>query len=232
MRYPTSISAPDNQMRRISKVSVERMAVDEIREFVLSGRAVPGSRLTEQQLAETLGTSRGTVRTALQELSRDGLVRQVPYTGWHVAEFKVDDIWELYTLRASLEGLASSLAAERLRKASKAKIVSAFDGLRQACESNDQREIAGADFNLHKVIVEVSEHKRLLSIYALVEQQIRFAILSSNALIQQSETIIQQHEVIVEAILAKDQDKARYEAEQHNKTEGEKLIRHLSRTAA
>lgn len=210
-------------MRRIARKSVEQKATEELRRHILSGRAQPGERLTEQWLAGRMGLSRAPVRSALHELAREGLVRQTPYSGWHVAEFTASDVWELYTLRASLEGLASQLAAANRSPVSSARLTARFDALAEACRSGDREAIGEADFALHEAILEEARHGRLVSLYAVVESQIRFVIVSSDALVADPGELVDQHRPILETVLSGDQAAARAAAEHHNLVEGRKL---------
>ena len=102
-------------LRPIRKKSAEVEAADALRNHVVGGSARPGERLTEARLSEALGLSRTTIRTALHQLANEGLVVQVPYTGWAVTSLSSADAWELYTLRGSLEALAARLLTEKSR---------------------------------------------------------------------------------------------------------------------
>ena len=55
-----------------------------LREHILSGAVKPGARLTETPLAEQLGIARATLRISLHRLASEGIVVQIPYTGWQV----------------------------------------------------------------------------------------------------------------------------------------------------
>src|SRR5262249_24951626 len=145
---------------------------------------------------------RATVRTALHRLTQEGLVHQIPYTGWEVVLLTAQDAWELYTLRSSLEALAARLAATRRGIDERKTITEALMELERACEGSDQANIADADFNLHKTIIRVAEHRRLFEQYEMIEQQIRLHIRSSNALISEPREVLAQHVPIVEAVLA------------------------------
>ena len=96
---------------RSEKRLLDRQAADRIRAHILDGILSAGARLLETQLAEELEVSRGTVRAALALLASEGLVTQVAFTRWQVSETTPRDAWEIYTLRAALEGLAARLAA-------------------------------------------------------------------------------------------------------------------------
>ncbi|MGV1862544.1 GntR family transcriptional regulator [Rhizobium rhizogenes] len=137
------------------------------------------------------------------------------------------DVWELYTLRSAVERLAAQLLAGAIDTAASAKIEEAFEALARACKKGDRPGIAVADFSLHKTIIDLTNHSRLIAQYGLIEQQIRMYIRSSDALVPSSDAIIRQHRPIVDAIIRGDADEAGTLSEQHNLTEGKKLSDHL-----
>ncbi len=77
----------------------------QLRHDIVFGALSPGDRLTEMKLAADFELSRATIRTALQQLATEGLIVQMPYTGWAVVSLTAHSAWELYTLRSPLEGL-------------------------------------------------------------------------------------------------------------------------------
>jgi GntR family transcriptional regulator of vanillate catabolism len=87
--------------------------IDELRAAVLAGRYVPGERLQEIRLAESLGVSRTPVRIALQALAAEGLFEHEPNCGYSVRKFDRGEILNAFEARAALEGLAARFAAER-----------------------------------------------------------------------------------------------------------------------
>jgi DNA-binding GntR family transcriptional regulator len=216
----------------VLKKSAEAQATDILRDRILRGALEPGARLTEIKLADALNVSRATLRTALHQLTVEGLVIQVPYTGWSVMTLTAHDAWELYTLRASLEGLAARLAAAALTADGRGKLEAAFNLLCDAALKGSLQKATAADFALHKTIVELSGHRRLAEQYRLVEQQVRVTIASTNALLPDKASIVDQHKPIVDAILAGDAAQAARCSEQHTISEGERLKDHLSRKEA
>lgn len=216
----------------VLKKSAEAQATEILRDQILRGMLVPGARLTEIKLASELEVSRATLRTALHQLTVEGLVLQVPYTGWSVMTLTAHDAWEMFTLRASLEGLAASLAASSLNDEGRGKLISAFDRLSESSLRGSLQKATAADFALHKTIVELSGNRRLADQYRLVEQQVRVTIASTNALLPEKASIISQHKPIVDAILAGDRDKAEQFSKAHATSEGERLRDHLKRKEA
>jgi DNA-binding GntR family transcriptional regulator len=138
------------------------------------------------------------------------------------------DVWELYTLRSAIERLAAQLVAASIGDAAKAgRLREAYERLVSACRRGHAGRIAEADFGLHQAIIALADHRRLTGQYALLEQQIRVYIRSSDALLPSPNMVIAQHKPIVAAILAGDAEKAGALSEQHNLTEGRRLAEHL-----
>jgi len=217
---------------RVEKKSAEHQAVDNLRRFILSGGVEPGARLTEAGLAERLGVSRATTRTGMHRLAAEGILIQVPYTGWQVAGITAEDAWELWTLRGSLEGLAVRLVAQNLDAEGRQAITAAMEGLRAAAEARQVEAINDRDFGFHRTLVERAGHRRLLGQYIQVENQIRLYIAISNQLLGDDlRAIVEQHRPMAEALLAGDAERARKEAWAHNESEGRKLVEHLARRA-
>jgi DNA-binding GntR family transcriptional regulator len=212
---------------RIVRLSLDHQAANLLRERLVSGQLKAGDKLVESQLAAEFGVSRGTMRVALRKLAVEGLIQQVPFSWWIVAPLSAKDAWEIYTLRAGLEGLAASLAAERSDPARRRRIRSAFDALKLACGTGDYARVTEADLTLHRTIVEATGHERLLAHWQLIEQQTRVFLASSNALLPNIDAIASEHEAIVEAILAGDPKAAERHARQLFLRDGAELVRHL-----
>lgn len=88
-------------------------AYEKIWERITSGHYRSGERLKEAELVTLCEVSRTPVREALRRLEKDGLVEITPNSGAIVIEWSTQELIDLYTVRASLEGLGARLAAER-----------------------------------------------------------------------------------------------------------------------
>jgi DNA-binding GntR family transcriptional regulator len=212
----------------INPRSLDVQAADVLREQILTGALPPGSRLLEIELSEQFNLSRGTIRSALQQLTYEGLVVQYPYRGCTVCGLSSQDAWELYTLRQALESLAARIAAEAITP-SQAKILeAALQKIIQAAKKGSWSEVAAADFALHQAIIQFSGHRRLQQQYKFVEQQIRLYIISCNALHIDLDDIAVEHQRLVSAIVSGDADLAEQIAKEHN-TDGPLLIEYLQK---
>ena len=110
------------KLAKVNKVPADIQALSTLREAIISGRIPQGSRITELELSESMGVSRATVRSALQQLATEGLTVLKRYAGWSVTTLSAADVWELYTLRSALERLAARIIAERMNDTLQKKI--------------------------------------------------------------------------------------------------------------
>ena len=92
-------------------------AYSTVRDGILRGTYTAGSRLTEQELAETAGVSRTPIREALRRLHAEGLVEFSPNHGAVVALFEPEDAEEIFELRSLLEPISARRAALRASQA-------------------------------------------------------------------------------------------------------------------
>nr|WP_088006098.1 GntR family transcriptional regulator [Indiicoccus explosivorum] len=82
-----------------------------IKDAIILGDFSPGERLTEEALASTLKVSRTPIREAIKQLETDGLITPYKRRGYIVREFSLEDIRQIYNLRALLESFGASEAA-------------------------------------------------------------------------------------------------------------------------
>jgi DNA-binding GntR family transcriptional regulator len=81
-------------------------AYGQLRQEILTGAQVPGSRLHIKQLCERLGIGLSPVREALNRLSAEGLVRQFDQRGFRVAPLDLEDLRDLTRMRCWLNEAA------------------------------------------------------------------------------------------------------------------------------
>jgi DNA-binding GntR family transcriptional regulator len=198
---------------------LDRQAADRIRQHILQGILPAGTRLLEIQLAEELEVSRGTVRAALAVLAREGLVSQVAFTRWQVAETSAVDAWELYTLRAALEALAARLAASNVTPSDGKRLRNTGAELAKAVRENRLADVTDIDFRLHQEIVGLAHHRRLAEQHEFILQQVRFHMVHSGFFPRDYSALVDEHTALVDAVINHDLDQAERLARIHNEAE-------------
>jgi DNA-binding GntR family transcriptional regulator len=186
-----------------------------LREAIIIGELRPGERLMEVQLAEKMGVSRTPVREAIRKLELEGLVDMIPRKGAHVAELSIKDIMDVLEVRASLDGLATSLAAERITD----------DELKELKHINsqfatyiDKENLNGSikkDAEFHDIIYKASRNDKLISILNNLREQVqRFRVIYIKDY-NNSKNLLKEHTDIFEAVSSRNTDEARIIAKTH-----------------
>ncbi len=139
---------------------------ERLRRSILEGKYGPEERLIEEQLAEKLGVSRTPIRQALTMLEAEGLVEIVPNKGAMVCSFTVEDVWEIYDLRAVLEGHAARRAAGRIAGEELerlAGLAAEMEGLagRFSDHEEETRRLVTLNNEFHGIVVTASRNRRL-----------------------------------------------------------------------
>ena len=145
-----------------------------MRDGIEKGHYRPGQRIRETDVAEWLGVSRTPIRQALRHLETEGLLRFVPWRGVVVAELDRQQVLELYSMRAALEGLAARLAARNIDPRGLAKLEETL--AKAAKARNKPKTMARLTRAFHSTIYEASQNRYLM--------QTLNALRSSLALLQ------------------------------------------------
>jgi DNA-binding GntR family transcriptional regulator len=104
----------ENTVRHASDLpSLPQFVYAKLHHAILTGAILPGTVLRQESIGERLGVSRVPVREALARLETEGLVVSRARRGFVVASLELDEVAEIYELRAMLEERAGALAATK-----------------------------------------------------------------------------------------------------------------------
>ncbi|MCP3015193.1 GntR family transcriptional regulator [Nocardiopsis dassonvillei] len=130
-------------------------------EGLLSGRWQPGERIVERRVATELRVSQAPVREALRELETLRLIETVPNKGARVRAFGVQDMAEIYPVRAGLELVAAQLAAPRLAD-DPSPLEREVEALQRATARGDVSEQIRHSVEFHREVVRAARNSVLL----------------------------------------------------------------------
>ena len=145
----------------VKKGSVSLRVSDAIREAIFSSKLRPGDALVEAHLAEDFQVSQTSVREALLNLVRFGLVRRVPNRGTFVTKLSAEDIRDRVAVRIPLEELACIQAARRMTDDHFKELGKRARAIAAAVAQNAYFGLSVTDFNFHHYIWENSANKLL-----------------------------------------------------------------------
>jgi DNA-binding GntR family transcriptional regulator len=154
-----------------------------MRRRIIDGSLVPGTPLALADLAHELDISTMPIRSALNRLKSEGLVRQLRNRGSIVAPLEIEDFEEIQAIRSGIEALAARLGVEQIPPQSLAQMRELLAVLRELSAAEQLNEYFDREWEFHAVCYGASGRTRLVGLVEdfrrRAERYIRLAIASS-----------------------------------------------------
>ncbi len=208
-RKPGTQSGTIAAMRPESLTSTQTLnerTAELLRRQIVEGELIPGQRLSEVALSESLGISRNTLREVFRLLTKEGLLTHAPNRGVSVAVPGIAAIIDIYRVRRLIECQALAQASphhpalQRLRAA----VAMAL----RCRESSDWRGVGTANMAFHEAIVELADSERLNTLFSqlLAELRLAFGLLNEAEFLHAP--YVDRNQLIVELLEAGRQQEA------------------------
>lgn len=199
-------------MKKISSQEVYEI----LRLKIIQGEIRPGESLKEVNLVDEYGISRTPIREALKKLESRGLLSYEKNKGMVVTILDSKAIAELFVMREMLESTATALAA---RYATNEEISILKDIVHEDANNlNDFEALSKKNKLFHHTINQLARNHYLLEFFSLLNESMSLLGKTSLSNITRAEKTLKQHQEIVSAIEARDEEKARALAIEHVKS--------------
>ena len=190
-------------------------AFETLRDEILAGKIPAGERLNIEEIEERLGVSRTPVREALKQLSTMGLVENRPHHGTYIKKLSIEDMIQIYQIRAALEGVIARLATENLSKEN-------LDQLESLCDrmENGSRDIGHAGFRelnneFHAIIRDAVDAPILKDLAMTYYHQSAISRAISIELPGSFESVCNEHRNIADALVDQEPETADNAMKEH-----------------
>lgn len=201
----------------MDKDLLHKKAVREIISLVASGEFKEGERLpAERNLCERLGISRGTIRKALLDLEKMGVIKVKPQSGAYLQEFSYDELpqhvlpvdcknismEDVLTARKAIELAAIELVCERVTEAD----FKLFDGYIKEMEGNigDLPVYLSYDIKFHEQIVKSSRNAALITAFEAISEYHKYSQVFSSRRESCEQEALEYHREIIKSLHARD----------------------------
>lgn len=184
--------------------SLQIKVADSLRKDLLGGALPPGTRLNESEIAKTFGCSRSTVRGAVHMLLHEGLIDLDATRGATARSMTRQDAEEIMSLRAVIDSFAAKLAAERITPAKAKELKRRLRKLLSLSGARTIAERIEADLDIHRYIVDCSEHDLLRQLYEPLENRVKLLLLNVSWIVFSTDELSKQHSTLIEAICSGD----------------------------
>ncbi|HWO93380.1 MAG TPA: GntR family transcriptional regulator [Dehalococcoidia bacterium] len=162
----------------------------------------PGSRVTEEAIAERYGVSRTPVREVLRVLAREALLSYLPRKGYVVPTMDPDEMEDLYVVRVGIE---EQVAARLHRSADVQMLV----GLQEVWSSPPEGtggnlNVVFADEHFHESLAIASGSTALPPLLRNINQRLHPLRIHDFEDAERVQRTFEQHAAIVSSVLAGD----------------------------
>jgi len=177
-----------------------------LRDAIVDGSISQGAHLREIHLAQTLGTSRGTVREAIRQLVQEGLAEYKLHRGTFVLALSPSDRLDVYVAREAIE---VGVAMRILRHDGPLEL----DGLEEAMtelraaakgQPRPTDDVIAADLHFHQELVRLVRSPRLDRAYETLAAETRMLLRHHPE--YPWRTYVRDHSKLLDAVSQRDPD--------------------------
>ena len=191
--------------------TAQPQAADALRIAILTGTLPPGTKVSEQEIADAIGTSRQPVREAFLRLAGEGLLDIRPQRGTFVSKITVAEVLDARFVREAVEADLIRLACQH---ATAPALNGLHDLLTAQAKAPDAAGFMALDEAFHRAIAQIAGKARAWDHLQRLKSQmdrVRFLQLQDFPI----PTLIAQHKAMVDAIATQDPDTAEAQLRAH-----------------
>ena len=183
-------------------------------------------RLDERQLAQDFGISRTPVREAMAQLEREGFVRSVPRRGVYVVRKTKREVIEMITAWAALESMAARLITQQASDADIAGLRRMFATFEDDKLHAKLDEYSKVNIDFHQTIIRLSGNAVLINLAENLFTHMHMIRRQTIGEEDRADRSIRDHMNIIQALEARDTERAEDLVRQHALGLAEHVAKH------
>ncbi len=205
-------------MKKISgkQKPLKEKAYNLIKEKIIKCELMPGSDISEAQVAEELGMSRTPVREALLRLEQEKFVNIYPRKGIIVSPISVKDIYEVFQVRQMVEPYIAKASYKKMSKKYLLNMEKKFEEIAYGLEESSRMEFFDLDIEFHKYIIKSGDNDHSIEFMnKIYDLDYRIRVMSTFGRDDIKERSAPEHSAIINALINGDESKIKTTLEQH-----------------
>lgn len=188
----------------ILRRSLHDELIDRLRELMTEGTLKPGAKIPERELCQRFDVSRTPLREALKVLAADGLVVLTPNRGARVRPLTVAELDDAFPVMSVLETLAGQMAAAAITDAEIEQIRDLHEAMVGHWREGARRAYFRCNQQIHEAILAATRNATLQSQYRTLATRMMSARYVADMRPARWRAAIDDHQVILEALAARD----------------------------
>ena len=211
-----------------SDKSTRQDIYERIRDDITYGRLMPGERLTEKKLSDTYSVSRSPIREALRQLQSEGLISFERNKGMEVSKLSIQQVQEIYDIRALLEGYAVRISLEQMTNEDVKFLSNVHKLLLKAARDRDTQAWLDNNAVFHGYFRTKANNETLGQLILMLKRRTFLYQNISLSYERYFETYVEHHAKILDACKKKDLDLAESAMRSHVQTTKKAIVEYLS----
>jgi DNA-binding GntR family transcriptional regulator len=155
-----------------------------------------GTRLDADAIAHQTGATTATIREALSELARDGLVVHSLHRGLEVTQISCEDVADLYAARRTLES-AGLDALLRRRPVDVSWLEAAVERMGEASVAGDHRALVEAEMAFHLALAAAAGSSRVTRAARSALMELRLVLPVADRCADDLPALVADHQYLV-----------------------------------
>lgn len=179
-------------------------AYEYIKTRIMDGRFHPSQKLIENDLAQSIGASRNTIKKALLKLEQENLVILEPNKGAKIKAFELQEIKNYLEIREVLEGAILRRTAKTISTSDIKALEDLIEQMKEFAASNNLNGYSQCNQQFHEIIYRASENQEAVALVKQIKTQLQRLQLRTNLVPGRIEQSIREHQQIFAALKAND----------------------------
>ena len=179
-----------------------------VRDRILKGEYEIGEKIKENQIATELRVSRTPIREAFKLLENEGLIDYIPNRGCFAKGFTKQDVDDIYAVREALEMLAVERAVDRITPDELAALEEEWELMEFYVRKKDSQKVLELNTAFHDIIYASTRSRFMAQVLRSYKEYIdktRKSVFYDETYL---ESILNEHQEILDAIRQRDKEKA------------------------
>jgi DNA-binding GntR family transcriptional regulator len=181
-------------------VAAADAAYSTLRQAILVGQLRPGDRLGEEQLAREFGVSRTPIREAIFRLEAERFATRQVRRGLIVRGIPEEQVLEVFTVRAALDQVAASIAAQSATAPERARLRWINEQIEARTQQSGHSDIRELTMQFHEALAECAHNTVLLQMVGQLLDSTRRFGPTTFSLPGRASVAIAEHRALLEAI--------------------------------
>ena len=220
-------STPTTNVLPLKRQTMVDLTLEAIRDRILNGRYAEATPLRQDAIAAELGVSRIPIREALRQLETEGLIVFNPHRGAVVSTLSLEEIEEVFTLRAEIESALLRRAVIAMDVDHLDRAAAVLGRYERALRARHVASYGKLNWEFHSTLYDAANRPVTLQIAKRLHQQSDRYVRMQLAYTHWEERAKREHRAILAAARKRDGRRAATLMRNHIARAGESLLSFL-----